>query len=114
MTHSNIEDMSLVKTKIKSVYPIIKQTLIFNNDESTRVSLEQPVLVEDGGNWKFVTSDELIIGNKIMSYNEDNKFVPLEIIEITKDESPKVTYAISVEDHSAFIAGNIICRNKQV
>jgi intein/homing endonuclease len=107
--------MSLVKTKIKSVYPIIKQTLIFNNDESTRVSLEQPVLVEDGGNWKFITSNELTIGNKIMSYSEkDNKFVPLEITEITKDESPKVTYAISVEDHSAFIAGNIVCRNKQV
>jgi intein/homing endonuclease len=50
-----------------------------------------------------------------MSYSEeDNKFVPLEITEITKDESPKVTYAISVEDHSAFIAGNIVCRNKQV
>jgi intein/homing endonuclease len=48
-----------------------------------------------------------------MSYN-DNKFAPIEIIEISKDESPKVVYAVSVEDHNSFIAGQIVCRNKEV
>ena len=48
-----------------------------------------------------------------MSY-VDNKFVPIEVTEITKDESPKVVYALSVEDHDSFIAGQIICRNKEV
>jgi len=110
-----LTNMIKVPTTVVSVVPTMKKTMFFNNDETTRVSLEQLMLVKPANDlWQYLYSGQLTVGDTIIRYNpEADTFNPTEITEITLEtEEPRDVYAISVEDTDLFIAGNMAVHNK--
>ena len=94
----------------------MKRTLFFNNDESTRMSVEQLVLARPNGTdmWGYLYTSQLSVGDMLMKYNSDSDtFTPLLLESITEDEvEPRLTFAMSVDEADLFIAGNILSHNK--
>lgn len=110
-----LTNMIKVPTTVVSVVPTMKKTMYFNNDETTRVSLEQLMLVKPANDlWQYLYSGQLTVGDTIIRYNpETDIFVPTEVTNITLEtEEPRDVYAISVEDTDLFIAGNMAVHNK--
>lgn len=110
-----LTNMIKVPTTVVSVVPTMKKTMYFNNDETTRVSLEQLMLVKPANDlWQYLYSGQLTVGDTIIRYNpETDTFIPTEVTNITLEtEEPRDVYAISVEDTDLFIAGNMAVHNK--
>ena len=110
-----LTNMRRIKTAVTNVIPSMKQTLYFNNDESTRMSFQQLVLVKpENENWQYIQTLQIEVGDTIMTYSpETDEFVPTIVTNITiDDEDTRPTYAISVEDTDLFIAGNVLVHNK--
>jgi hypothetical protein len=110
-----LTNMRRIKTAVTNVIPSMKQTLYFNNDESTRMSFQQLVLVKpENENWQYIQTLQIEVGDTIMTYSPElDEFVPTLVSNITiDDEETRATYAISVEDTDLFIAGNVLVHNK--
>jgi hypothetical protein len=108
--------MTKVKAAVLSSFPVMKNTVYFNNDESTRMSLEQLVLAKpsDSEMWGYLYTSQLSVGDKLMRYDaESDTFSPLELTAVTEEEEDtRLTFAITVDNADLFISGGILTHNK--
>ena len=109
-----LTNMTKVQSTVVNSVPYVKPTLYLNNDESTRMSFEQVILVKPvNGNWQYSQVSEANIGDTMMKYNPGlDLFEATVITNITEDEGDRVVYGISVEETDTFIAGNVVVHNK--
>ena len=79
----NVDDIRLVKTTIKNIIPSIKDvTLIINEDNTKRFSLEQTVLTKKNDTYYFGTTGILEIGDILVERKSSGDFVEIEIKKI--------------------------------
>jgi hypothetical protein len=109
-----LTNITKVQATVVNSIPYVKPTLYLNNDESTRMSFEQVILVKPvNENWQYLEVSQANIGDTMMKYNPElDLFETTVITNITEDVGERVVYGISVEETDTFIAGNIVVHNK--
>jgi hypothetical protein len=93
------------------------QTIYFNNDLSSKFTLEHPILVKktvDGlQQWKFAMVAELEVGDTILKYNNStNSYDEIILFNISITTNNEPVYTFSAEPYDIIIAGDIVTHNK--
>ena len=102
------------KSKIKTIKPYKKFTLYLNKDKSKTFSGEQPILVKSGDLWKYISAQDISVGDYVLTYDcETEDFEETLITSITHNKKERRNvYAINIEEIDLFVAGGIIVHNK--
>ena len=108
----SIENVELVKTKIKNIKPSIKDvTLIINNDPEKRFSLEQTILAKKQGKYFFSTTGILENGDSVFVINSDNTFNEILVESITVIDEERTVYQFDASPNDILIAGDLVLHN---
>jgi hypothetical protein len=109
----NLTNPEVVPTIVVAKYEYSKNTtMYFNKDESTRMSLEQPVLVNRDNLWIWASSGDVYIGDKIVRYTEDGYSVEETVNSVDYISETRNVYAFNCEETDTFFAGNVLVHNK--
>jgi hypothetical protein len=110
---SNLTNPELIPTMVVSKYEYSKNTtMYFNQDMSTRMSLEQPILVYRDDLWIWTSSGDVYISDKIVKYTEDGYTIEETVSSIDYIPETRNVYSFNCEDTDTFFAGNILVHNK--
>jgi hypothetical protein len=108
----SIENMTNVKSRIKSIRSFVKDaTIIINGNQDQRFSLEQTILAKKQGKYFFSTTGILEPGDSVFMRNEDNVFVEVLVESTTVIDEPRTVYQFDAAPNDIIIAGGIIVHN---
>lgn len=112
-TSENLTNIETLPTLVVAKYEFQKNTTMYiNNDFSTRMSLEQPILVNRDGLWQWQQSGDVFIGDILIKYESDNQVVWVEVTSVDYISETRDVYSFNCEDVDTFFAGNILVHNK--
>ena len=112
-TSASLTNPSLAPTMVVAKYAYEKNTtMYFNNDISTRMSLEQPILVLRDDAWTWVSSGDAYVGDILVMYNADGSTSETEITAVDYISELRDVYSFNCEDVDTFFAGNVLVHNK--
>lgn len=113
VTSSSLTNPELAPTMVVAKYAYEKNTtMYFNNDISTRMSLEQPILVFRDALWTWVSSGDTYVGDIMVTYNSDGSTSETEITSVDYISELRDVYSFNCEDIDTFFAGNVLVHNK--
>lgn len=111
VTSTTLTAAKLVKTIVRNKVEIAKDvTMVFNNDPSKRFSLEQGMLVRSNGEFSFINSGVVQVGDELV----DSEFSPVPVTHIELINEPRSVYKFDCEDLDTFIAANLLMHNGKV
>lgn len=100
-----------VVTTISSIKPGNRSTTVhFNGNLSKRFSLEEQILIKRDGNYQFVVSGQIVVGDKLIEMS-DNTFVETPVTAVDLINEDRVVYTFDCEPTDTLIAGSIVCHN---
>lgn len=112
-TSSNLTNIDTLPTMVVAKYEYEKPTTMYiNNDIETRMSLEQPMLVNRDGIWQWKHSGDIFIGDKFIQYVADDQVIEVEIFAVDYIQEMRDVYSFNCEDTDTFFAGNVLVHNK--
>ena len=112
-TSSNLTNIDTLPTLVVAKYEYEKPTTMYiNNDISTRMSLEQPMLVNRDGIWQWKHTGDIYIGDKFIQYVSEDQVVEVEVTAVDYISEMRDVYSFNCEDTDTFFAGNILVHNK--
>lgn len=112
-TSSNLTNIDTLPTLVVAKYEYEKPTTMYiNNDISTRMSLEQPMLVNRDGIWQWKHTGDIYIGDKFVQYVSEDQVVEVEVTAVDYISEMRDVYSFNCEDTDTFFAGNILVHNK--
>lgn len=112
-TSPNLTNIDTLPTLVVAKYAYEKPTTMYiNEDLDTRMSLEQPVLVNRDGIWQWKHSGDVYIGDKVIKYISEDQVVETEITSVDYIQEMRDVYSFNCEDTDTFFAGNILVHNK--
>lgn len=113
VTSASLTNPELAPTMVVAKYAYEKNTtMYFNNDTSTRMSLEQPILVFRDDLWTWVSSGDTYVGDIMVTYNSDGSTSETEITSVDYISELRDVYSFNCEDVDTFFAGNVLVHNK--
>ncbi len=105
-------NITTVKTTIQSVFPSIKSTTIyFNNDIAKRFSLEEKVLIKRDGVYSFLVTASIELGDYLVQRNEDGSYSEIVISNIQTIDEDRTVYRFNAEPVDTLLAANLIVHN---
>ena len=108
----SIENITNVKTRIKSIKSSIKDaTIIINENPDQRFSLEQTVLAKKQGKYFFSTTGILEPGDSVFMRNEDNLFVEVLVDSTRIIDEQRTVYQFDAAPNDIIIAAGIVVHN---
>ena len=109
---ATLTNITLNTTKIVSIQPSIKaSTLYFNNDINKRFSLEEQTLIKRNDMWQFVNSGTVVLGDILITKNQDHTFGETPVTAINIVDAERVVYMFDCEPTDTLIAGDIVVHN---
>jgi hypothetical protein len=113
VTSTSLTNPELAPTMVVAKYAYEKNTtMYFNGDMSTRMSLEQPILVFRDDVWTWVSSGDAYVGDIMVTYNSDGSTSETEITSVDYISELRDVYSFNCEDIDTFFAGNVLVHNK--
>jgi hypothetical protein len=104
----SIENITNVKTRIKSIKSSVKDaTIIINENPDQRFSLEQTVLAKKQGKYFFSTTGILEPGDSVFMRNEDNLFVEVLVDSTRIIDEQRTVYQFDAAPNDIIIAGGL-------
>ena len=105
----NISDnVELVNDTIIDIEVNEKLVMYFNNDEKFAVSFNQPIFTIKDGKQIVTMSEDIVIGDHIVTVDENGKVNKKTIESINYLENTKQTYVIKLANSSFFIAEGVL------
>jgi hypothetical protein len=103
----------LSETTVVSITPAVKNTtMTINNEASTRMSLEQRVLVKTDNVWRYVQSGTIADGDTILMFNpEDETVSEVVVTSVEYVDETRDVFSFNAEQTDLFVAGNIVVHN---
>ena len=112
-TSSNLTNIETLPTLVIAKYEYEKPTTMYiNNDITTRMSLEQPMLISRDGVWQWKHTGDIYIGDKFIKYISGDQVVEIDITSVDYISEMRNVYSFNCEDTDTFFAGNILVHNK--
>lgn len=102
-----------VQSEVMAIIPSIrKETIYFNDDTSKRFSLTERIVINRKGIYQYVPSNDVLIGDYFIQYNEDGSITEAEITNRTiVEQEQRDVYRFSVEPVDHIFAGNMLVHN---
>ena len=111
-TAPTITNLTLVKTVLTSITPSEKTTMTINNDSSLKFSRQQGMLVKRWGNYCFIISGLLEVGDILFKVNSDSTgFDEVEVTSIELIEELSTVYKFDAEPTDLLIGGDLALHN---
>lgn len=112
-TSSNLTNIDTLPTMVVAKYEYEKPTTMYiNNDITTRMSLEQPMLINRDGIWQWRHTGDIYIGDKFIQYVSEDQVIEVEVTAVDYISEMRDVYSFNCEDTDTFFAGNILVHNK--
>ena len=107
-----LENVRLSKTKITNIIPSIKDvTVIINEDNKKRFSLEQTVLTRKNDIYYFGTTGILEIGDTLIERKSSGEFVEININKIDLIDEERTVYQFDAAPGDILLAGGLVVHN---
>ena len=99
-------------TKVVSVVPALKAaTIYFNDDITKRFSLEEQILIKRNDMWRFANSANIVVGDKLLTKNEDHSFDETLVTATTVVDEERTVYMFDCEPTDTLIAADMVVHN---
>ena len=112
---ATLTNVTLNTTRVVSVQPALKATTVyFNNDINKRFSMEEQILIKRNNLWQFTNSATVVIGDILLTKNEDHTFNETPVIAVNIVDDERTVYMFDCEPTDTLIAGDIVVHNAKV
>ena len=102
----------MVHSEIKNIIPSIKHvTIIINNSDEKRFSLEQTVLIKRNETYFFGTTGILEVGDILLERQNDNSFAEISVNSLTLIDEERTVYEFDASPVDTLLAGNLVVHN---
>jgi hypothetical protein len=111
-TAPTITNLTLVKTNLTSITPSEKTTMTINGDSSLKFSRQQGMLVKRWGNYCFIISGLLEVGDILFKVNAAGTgFDEVEVTSIELIDELSTVYKFDAEPTDLLIGGDLALHN---
>lgn len=109
---SQLSNLHMVQTEIVAIQPSIKSTTVyFNNDTDIRFSLEENILVKRNNVFQFLSTSQVVVGDKFMKVDADGNYTELNVSSISYIDEDRTVYRFDAEPTDNLIAANLVVHN---
>ena len=108
---NNLENVDFIKSKVTSIKEDIYSSYIyFNNDLTKKLSLSEQILVKVDSNFVFKTTEDVKVGDVMISYLDGNLVdITISSIDIVDEESK--SFLFYREPYGLIVAGDSLAYN---
>ena len=112
ITTESLTNLGNVETTVTSIIPKdVYEVIWFNNDESRKYSLTQPLFIKGDPYYTVIDSGRIIPGNVLIEIAADGSIVEIPVTSVHSDEALYTVYDITCEPYNWFIAGGYLMHN---
>lgn len=107
-----LSNLARVQTEIVSIQPSVKSTTIyFNGDLTKRFSLEENILVKRDNMFSFISTVQVVVGDKFMNVDSEGNYSELSVTAIDYIDEDRTVYRFDAEPTDNLIAANLVVHN---
>ena len=109
----SIENIKLVESEITGIIESVKDiTIIINDDQDKRFSLEQTVLMKRNNSYFFGTTGILEIGDIVIERDQiSGEFYEINVNSLNMIDEQRYVYEFDATPNDIILAGNLVVHN---